>query len=177
MSDVEPFATERQSDVGRSRSPEAGTQPLTVTFKSEVLPALRLAQRIRIAFPMILAAQGQNIAVCIPAHEQTQSLLNTEADRWDGGKNFTTTAADAYGRPLSSTIEKTTLHYVLEIRSAGPDGLPKNTDDIVVSRSKHHGEGSIAGEAAKAAESVAGGAASGTIKGIKKGLGLGGDKK
>ena len=109
--------------------------------------------------------------------EQTLSLLNTEADRWDGGKNFTTTAADAYGRPLSSTIEKTTLHYVLEIRSAGPDGLPKNTDDIVVSRSKHHGESSIAEEAAKAAESVAGGAASGTIKGIKKGLGLGGDKK
>ena len=98
--------------------------------------------------------------------EQTLSVLNTEADRWDGGKEFTTTAADAYGRQLSSTIDKTTLSYVLEVRSAGPDGRPKNTDDIVVTRSKRHGESSFTEEAAKAAEGVAGG----TIKGIKKGL-------
>ena len=107
-------------------------------------------------------------------HEQTLSVLNTEADRWDGGAEFTTTAADAYGRPLSSRVEKTTLNYVLEIRSAGPDGLPKNSDDIVVTRSKRHGESSLGGEAAKATEEVAGGAACGIIKGFKKGLG---DKK
>ena len=98
--------------------------------------------------------------------EQTLSVVNSEADRWDGGKAFTTTAVDAYGRQLSSTIDKTTLNYVLEVRSAGPDGLPKNTDDIVVTRSKRHGESSFTDEAAKAAEGVA----AGTIKGIKKGL-------
>jgi hypothetical protein len=126
---------------------------------------------------VLLAAAG-----CGPsAHElreRTLSTLNTEADRWDGGKAFDTTATDAYGRPLSATVEKGTLSYTLELRSAGPDGLPKNSDDIVVTRSKRHGESSLTEEAAKAAEAVAGGAASGTVKGIKKGLGLGGgDKK
>ena|SRR5687767_10252484 len=111
------------------------------------------------------------------AHERTLSVLNTEADRWDGGKKFDTTAADAYARPLSSSIEKTTLNYVLEVRSAGPDGLPKNSDDIVVTRSKPHGETSLTEEAAKAVEDVVGGAAKGTITGIKEGFGFGGAKK
>jgi hypothetical protein len=122
------------------------------------------------------------VAGCGPsAHElreQTLSILNTEADRWDGSKDFVTTATDAYGRPLTASVEKGTLNYTLEVRSAGPDGLPKNSDDIVVTRSKRHGESSLTGEASKAVEDIAGGAASGTIKGIKKGLGLkGGDKK
>jgi hypothetical protein len=109
--------------------------------------------------------------------ERTLSTLNTEADRWGGGKEFVTTATDAYGRPLSATVEKGTLSYTLELRSAGPDGLPKNSDDIVVTRSKPHGEFSLTEEAAKAAEAVTGGAASGAIKGIKKGFGLGGGEK
>src|SRR5690348_15481806 len=41
--------------------------------------------------------------------EKTLSMLNTEADQWDGGPRFTTTAADAYGRPLTCTVEKTTF--------------------------------------------------------------------
>lgn len=109
--------------------------------------------------------------------EQTLSVLNVEADRWAGGTEFATTAADAYGRPVSWTVEKTTFEYVLSVRSAGPDGLPKNNDDIAVTRRKSHGEATLTGEAMKAVESVAGGAASGTIKGIKKGLGLEGEKK
>ena len=122
------------------------------------------------------------VAGCGPSarelREQTLSVLNTEADRWDGGKVYTTTATDAYGRVLTASVEKGTLNYTLEVRSAGPDGLPKNSDDLVIHRSKRHGESSLTEEAAKAAEGVAGGAASGTIKGVKKGLGLGGgDKK
>jgi len=121
------------------------------------------------------------VAGCGPSarelREQTLSVLNTEADRWDGGKEFATTAADVYGRTLTASIEKGTLSYTLEIRSAGPDGLPKNSDDIVVHRSKRHGESSLTEEVAKAAEGVAGGAASGTIKGIRKGRGLGGGDK
>ena len=35
--------------------------------------------------------------------EQTLSTLNTEADRWDGGNQFQTSALDAYGRPLTAS--------------------------------------------------------------------------
>lgn len=105
--------------------------------------------------------------------EATLSTLNVEADRWDGGKDFATTAVDAYGRPLEAKVEKGTLNYTLEVRSSGPDGLPKNSDDIVVARSKRHGETTIADEAAKGAETIAAGASSGVVKGIKRGLGIG----
>lgn len=107
--------------------------------------------------------------------EQTLSILNTEADRWDGDPKFATSATDAYGRPLSSRITENPLAHVLEVRSNGPDGLPKNSDDIVVSRTKAHG--SLTEEAAKAVEAVSSGATSGAIKGIKKGLGFGGKKE
>jgi hypothetical protein len=106
--------------------------------------------------------------------ERTLSILNTEADQWDGGAKFATTATDAYGYPLTCSVKKTTLHYVLEIRSNGPDGLPKNSDDIVVTRYNQHGETSITNEAAKAVETLSSGASSGIIKGIKKELGVGG---
>jgi len=129
-----------------------------------------------------LAAVGFLSGGCGPSarelHERTLSTLNTEADRWDGGKTFDTTEVDAYGRQISATVEKTTFSYELELRSNGPDGLPKNSDDIVVHRSKRHGETTFTDEAAKAVEAVSGAAASGTIKGIRKGLGLGaGEKK
>src|SRR5262245_31597175 len=71
--------------------------------------------------------------------ERTLSTLNTEADRWDGGKTFDTQATDAYGQPLTANVEKGTFSYVLEVRSSGPDGLPKNSDDITVQRTKRHG--------------------------------------
>lgn len=111
--------------------------------------------------------------------EKTLSVLNTEADRWDGGKTFTTTATDAYGQPLTYTVKKTTLNYVLELRSSGPDGLPKNSDDIVVTRSKRHNETSLTEEAEKTVEGINKAATSGIIKGVKRGLNSGGrgDKK
>lgn len=70
--------------------------------------------------------------------EQTLSVLNTEADRWDGGEEFVTNATDSYGHPLIAKVEHPIPgHYhTLELRSAGPDGLPKNSDVIVVYRSK-----------------------------------------
>jgi hypothetical protein len=118
------------------------------------------------------------LAGCGPsAHElreRTLSIINTEADKWDGGKAFKTNAKDAYGRALTCSVEKTSLTYVLEVRSNGPDGLPKNGDDIVVTRSKRHGETTIMKEAEKASEGIGRGAASGVIQGVKKGLGLGG---
>lgn len=109
--------------------------------------------------------------------EQTLSTLNTEADRWDGGKDFKTTATDAYGRPLTATVEKGLLNNTLELRSNGPDGLPKNSDDVVVTRSNRHGETTLTEEAAKSAEAIAAGASSGAVKGVKKAFGLGGTGK
>jgi hypothetical protein len=128
----------------------------------------------RLLVPLLfLAAAG-----CGPgARERTLSTLNTEADRWDGGKDFTTAAEDAYGRPLSARVEKGTLNYTLELRSFGPDGLPKNSDDVVVTRSKRHGETTVSEEAARGAEVIAAGASSGVVKGIKRGLGFGGTGK
>jgi hypothetical protein len=102
--------------------------------------------------------------------ERTLSVLNTEADRWDGGPEFTTSAVDAYGQPLTWRVEKTTFNYVLELRSSGPDQLPKNTDDMVVTRKKSHGETSLTKQASKAVEEVSSAGTSGIIKGVKKGL-------
>ena len=109
--------------------------------------------------------------------EQTVSILNLEADRWEGGKEFVSSAQDAYGREVVASVSKGMLNYNLELRSAGPDGLFKNSDDIVVTRSKRHEETTLTKEAAKSAgaisESIGEGGASGAIKGIKKGIGLG----
>ncbi len=124
--------------------------------------------------PLLLLGCGPSAT---ELREATRSTLNVEADRWEGGKDFATTAADAYGRPLEAKVEKGTLNYTLEVRSHGPDGLPKNSDDVVVTRSKRHGETTIADEAAKGAETIAAGASSGVVKGIKKGLGFGGTTK
>ena len=121
------------------------------------------------------------IAGCGPSarelRERTLSTLNTEADRWEGGKDFDSSATDAYGHAVSASVRKGPLNYTLEVRSSGPDGLPKNNDDVVVTRTKRHGESSISEQAAKAAEAIASGATSGTIKGVKKGLGLGDEAK
>ena len=121
------------------------------------------------------------VAGCGPSarelQERTLSILNVEADRWDGGEEFATVAKDAYGRPLAASVRKGVLSDTLEVRSSGPDRLPKNSDDIVVTRSRRHGRTSLTEEAAKAAEGLASGTASGAIKGLKKGLGFGGREK
>lgn len=114
------------------------------------------------------------LAGCGPSHhERTLSTLNVELDRWDGTGNFETTATDAYGRPLASTIDKGPLNYRLEIRSHGADGLPRNSDDIVVTRSERHGESTVTGEVAKFTRGVASATAEGGVEGVKKGLGFG----
>ena len=103
--------------------------------------------------------------------EQTLSTLNTEADRWDGGQAFATTSTDAYGRPLSASVRTGPLHWTLELRSLGPDGLPQNSDDLVVTRSTRHGQSTLAREAARVVETVAEAAARGAVGGVKKGPG------
>lgn len=102
--------------------------------------------------------------------ERTLSILNVEADKWDGGPKFETGIVDSYGQPVSAKVEKKKLDFVLELRSNGPDMLPQNRDDIRVTRSKRHGGTTLTKEAANAAEEITTGIGSGLVKGIKKGL-------
>jgi hypothetical protein len=104
--------------------------------------------------------------------EKTLSRLNTVADTWDGVPDFKTTETDSYGRPIVATVSKGTLNYELELRSHGPDGLPKNSDDIVVHRykPKPHGDSTIHKEIEKASESVGLGGVRGVIQGAKEAL-------
>lgn len=69
---------------------------------------------------------------------------------------------------MTVSISKTVLDYVLEVRSNGPDGLAKNSDDIVVNRSKRHGK--IIEVTAEAGEKLTESGTIGVIKGIKKGI-------
>ncbi len=117
-------------------------------------------------------------AGCGPsAYERTLSVLNIAADDWDGDPDYTVTGQDAGGHPLHSEIEKTTLNHVLTIPSSGPDGLLKNSDDIIVVRRERHGESTLTREAAKATGSVIKSAASGAVRGIKEGIGFGGNEE
>src|SRR4051794_2244665 len=96
---------------------------------------------MRRAFALLISCA---VVGCGPSNhemrERTLSILNIEADRWDGSKDFATSAVDAYGQPISARVEKDLINYVLEVRSRGRDGLLKNTDDIEVTRTKRHGE-------------------------------------
>src|SRR4051812_37505995 len=117
------------------------------------------------------------VAGCGPSNhelrERTLSVLNTEADRWDGSKDFATSAVDAYGQHISASVKKGLVNYVLEVRSSGRDGLFKNTDDIGVTRTKRHGESVVSDQAVQDVGKVSGGFASGAVGGIKEGLGFG----
>ena len=100
--------------------------------------------------------------------EKTLSALNTEADRWDGGPKFDTDVSDAYGNPVTADVSKGLLNYQLELRSHGPDALPKNSDDVVVRRSKPHGESTVNKEIERGSESIGRGGIRGAIQGAKE---------
>jgi hypothetical protein len=112
------------------------------------------------------------VAGCGPGakelREKTVSTLNLEADKWDGGPAFNTDASDAYGNPVAASVSKGTLHHVLELRSSGPDALPKNSDDIVVTRRKAHGESTVNKELERGSESIGRGGVRGAIQGARE---------
>jgi len=122
----------------------------------------------------IMAGSLALLSGCGPSaaelQEKTLSTLNTIADTWDGGPDFKTTATDAYGNPLVATVSKGLLNRDLELRSHGPDGLPKNSDDLVVHRHKPHGESTVHKEIEKASESVGLGGVRGIVQGAKEAL-------
>jgi hypothetical protein len=117
------------------------------------------------------------VAGCGPSgRERTLSTLNTVADTWDGGPDFKTDATDAWGNTVVAKVDKGLLNYGLELRSHGADGLPKNSDDVVIHRSKRHGESSVNQEIERASESAGRGGARGIIQGVKEAV-TGKDKK
>jgi hypothetical protein len=129
---------------------------------------------MRLAAMLLLLGSTTLLAGCGPStrelREKTISTLNTAADAWDGGPDFKTDATDAYGNPIVATVSKRLLNRVLEVRSYGPDGLPKNTDDITVTRQKAHGETTVNQELETGSESIGRGGARGIIEGIREGL-------
>jgi hypothetical protein len=127
---------------------------------------------MRCLFVAMLSVSLVPLAGCGPSaselREKTLSTLNTEADRWDGGADFKTDASDAYGNAVTANVTKGTLHHVLELRSHGPDALPKNSDDVVVSRRKLHGESTVNKELERGSESVGRGGVRGAIQGARE---------
>lgn len=112
-----------------------------------------------VAFFTLLAGCGQKKSL-----EETLSKLNTEADRWDGGESFKTSETDGWGKALYWKITEGKVLRDLTVGSSGPDGLPKNSDDITAMRSKT--VFTIKG----AAKAAAGGVAEGAIVGVKAGF-------
>src|SRR5262245_12582605 len=135
---------------------------------------------MRVSIGVFFLASLTFLCGCGPSatelRERTLSTLNTVADTWDGGPDFKTTASDAYGNPLVAGVTEGILNNNLELRSNGPDGLPKNSDDTVVHRSKRHGKSSVNKEIETASESVGRGGVRGAIQGAKEAL-TGKDKK
>ncbi len=105
------------------------------------------------------------------AIQKATSDLNVLADTWDGTEKFDTHGqTDPWGSPYVADIDKGTLHFGLVVRSGGPDRLPKNRDDIIVYRSKRHGETTINKEVERFGESATKGMSRGAVTGIKEGI-------
>ena len=102
--------------------------------------------------------------------EQTISILNTIADNWNGDEKTPelNSAIDPWGHPIQAVVKKESYFYTLEVWSNGPDGLQKNSDDLIVTRTKQHKE--ILPTVNKELEKTSSSISSGIIQGIRKGL-------
>lgn len=91
-------------------------------------------KRIVLALIAILAVFL--LAGCEDRRQHVVSDLNVIADSWEGKEEPPALEGktDPWGRPYEATVVKSTYNYELTVRSVGPDGLPKNRDDITASR-------------------------------------------
>jgi hypothetical protein len=74
--------------------------------------------------------------------QRTTSDLNVIAQEWDGKANPPDLKGrlDPWGNQYQAAVTKEKLNYKLSVRSPGPDRLPYNSDDLVVTRQAAHGE-------------------------------------
>jgi hypothetical protein len=122
---------------------------------------------------LVLAFALATLTGCGPdKREVTRSQLNQLADTWDGTDKFTADGTDPWGEPYTARVDKGPVNYTLTVRSNGPDKLPQNTDDIIVTRSKKHTAiGDAAGPAVeKLGEAAGRGVGRGGVEGIREGL-------
>jgi ribosomal protein S10 len=71
--------------------------------------------------------------------QRAMSELNVLADAWDGTeKPPATDKVDPWGQTYTASVSKGRYNFDLTVRSNGPDGLPKNSDDITVRRASPH---------------------------------------
>ena len=111
------------------------------------------------------------LAGCGPSlrdrQQQATSDMNVLADTWDGKEAPPSMQdkVDPWGHAYTASVSKGMLNYVLEVRSNGPDGLPKNKDDMVVTRYARHGDTTINKEVERGGASLT----RGLTKGVKEG--------
>jgi hypothetical protein len=125
-------------------------------------------KRLFLAAGLLAAVSG-----CGPDDRSVaESEVHRQADKWDGGPNFTAEGTDPWGQPYSAQIEKDEAFYYLTVRSNGPDGLPKTRDDIVATKSHKHTPISkaVAPAIERAGEALGKGLGRGGVAGIKEGL-------
>lgn len=104
--------------------------------------------------------------------EKTISILNVQADKWDGTPNYQFDAVDAWGTPLVADYDVRKYTIYLTLRSCGPDKLPKNSDDIAIKREKdiERPQNPPAKPIEKSVEDISHAAGKGLFSGIIEGL-------
>jgi hypothetical protein len=121
----------------------------------------------------LLAATLAALSGCGPnKSEVARSELNQQADKWDGGEKFAAEGTDPWGEPYTGRVDKGVAYYTLTLRSNGPDKLPQNRDDVVVTRTHKHTPLSDAAAPAveKLGEAAGKGLGRGGVSGIREGL-------
>jgi hypothetical protein len=116
-------------------------------------------------FALALAAFG-----CGPDRVKiTKSRVETLAADWDGTDTYKPDPqSDAWGKRIAVKAGKDDTHYHLSVRSAGADGLPHTSDDIVATREVRHK--SLASQASGAVSEISGAATRGATKGAFQGV-------
>ncbi len=131
---------------------------------------VKIALEMRSAGPDKLFNNSDDIVVKSERNLRGKTLsdMNNLADGWIGKETLPDlrNMKDPWGNPYIASVSKGDIHFILTIRSAGPDGLPQNDDDITILRYKRHGEYSMNEEVEKGAASIS----RGLFKGAKEGL-------
>ena len=125
-------------------------------------PVLRLALS-SLVWPASVGCETHHAA-----RETTLSRINTAVDDWDAGGPTPPSFRDAWGREVRLSVEHGPVHDVLTIRSVGPDGLPKNSDDLVRTRRRTRAGETASGNLGREVGRAGVEAARGLAKGVRE---------